>query len=148
MNRRGFLAAMLGAAMAPAVVKAENIMKIWTPPTEIILDPYPELGTEPMTLESWMRPDGMNTWMHVAMVKTGFEVAKYVNGALVKDHPVFQHFDDVVVPMAVGKKLILPPKETYTGYLSDLRVTSIARNADQFLKREDPKFTDAYYLGD
>lgn len=31
MNRRGFLGAMLGAAMAPAVVKAENLMKIIVP---------------------------------------------------------------------------------------------------------------------
>jgi hypothetical protein len=31
MNRRGFLGAMLGAMAAPAVVKAENMMKIFVP---------------------------------------------------------------------------------------------------------------------
>jgi hypothetical protein len=31
MNRRGFLGAMLGAVAAPAVVKAENLMKIIVP---------------------------------------------------------------------------------------------------------------------
>lgn len=32
MNRRQFLQAMLAAGAAPAIVKAENLMKIWVPP--------------------------------------------------------------------------------------------------------------------
>jgi hypothetical protein len=36
MNRRGFLGVMLGAGMAPAIVKAENLMKIFVPKQEII----------------------------------------------------------------------------------------------------------------
>lgn len=43
MNRRNFLGAMLAAASAPAVVKAENLMKIFVPPERKILQPiyYP-----------------------------------------------------------------------------------------------------------
>lgn len=37
MNRRGFLGTMLGVMAAPAVVKAENLMKIVVPKQEIIL---------------------------------------------------------------------------------------------------------------
>lgn len=37
MNRRGFLKAAGIILAAPAIVKAENIMKIWTPPKDIIL---------------------------------------------------------------------------------------------------------------
>jgi hypothetical protein len=37
MNRRNFLAAMLGAAAAPAIVRAESLMKIVVPKQEIIL---------------------------------------------------------------------------------------------------------------
>lgn len=37
MNRRGFLQSCLALASAPAIVKAERIMRIWTPPQEIIL---------------------------------------------------------------------------------------------------------------
>lgn len=37
MNRRGFLKSAGIILAAPAIVKAENIMKIWTPPKDIIL---------------------------------------------------------------------------------------------------------------
>jgi hypothetical protein len=37
MNRRGFLGAMLGGMAAPAIVKAEHLMKIVAPKQEIIL---------------------------------------------------------------------------------------------------------------
>ena len=37
MNRRGFLGAMLGAMAAPAIVRAESLMKIAVPKKEIIL---------------------------------------------------------------------------------------------------------------
>ena len=37
ISRRGFLGAMLAAASAPAVVKAENLMKIFVPPEKKII---------------------------------------------------------------------------------------------------------------
>jgi hypothetical protein len=37
MKRRNFLAAMLGAATAPAIVRAESLMKIVAPKQKIIL---------------------------------------------------------------------------------------------------------------
>lgn len=37
MKRRGFLQAMLAAAAAPAIVKAETLMKIMVPKQELIL---------------------------------------------------------------------------------------------------------------
>lgn len=37
MNRRGFLQSCLALAAAPAIVRAESLMKIWVPPQEIIL---------------------------------------------------------------------------------------------------------------
>ena len=36
-NRRGFFGAMLAAAAAPAIVRAESLMKIYVPPQEIVL---------------------------------------------------------------------------------------------------------------
>lgn len=36
-NRRGFLWAMFAAAAAPAIVRAESLMKIYVPPQEILL---------------------------------------------------------------------------------------------------------------
>lgn len=37
MNRRGFLGAMLAAASAPTIVKAENLMKIIVPPEKKLI---------------------------------------------------------------------------------------------------------------
>ncbi len=35
MNRRGFLASCLALSAAPAIVRAESLMKLWVPPQEI-----------------------------------------------------------------------------------------------------------------
>ena len=35
-NRRGFFGSMLAAAMAPAIVRSESLMKIYVPPQGII----------------------------------------------------------------------------------------------------------------
>lgn len=35
MNRRGFLTSMLALSAAPAVVKAESLMKLWVPSQEL-----------------------------------------------------------------------------------------------------------------
>jgi hypothetical protein len=37
MNRRGFLQTCLALAAAPSIVRAENIMRIWTPPQGILV---------------------------------------------------------------------------------------------------------------
>jgi hypothetical protein len=37
MNRRGFLAGILAAGTAPAIVRAESLMKIFVPKQEILL---------------------------------------------------------------------------------------------------------------
>lgn len=37
ISRRGFLAGMFAACAAPAIVRAENMMKIYVPPQEIII---------------------------------------------------------------------------------------------------------------
>jgi len=39
MDRRDFLKTILATATAPAIVKADNIMKIWTPPEKKIIYP-------------------------------------------------------------------------------------------------------------
>jgi len=38
-NRRGFLGAMFAAAAAPAIVRAESLMKIYVPPQEMVFTP-------------------------------------------------------------------------------------------------------------
>ena len=38
-DRRGFLGAMFAAAAAPAIVRAESLMKIYVPPQEMVFTP-------------------------------------------------------------------------------------------------------------
>ena len=40
MNRRHFLSIIAAGLAAPAIVKAENIMRIWTPPERTIVNPF------------------------------------------------------------------------------------------------------------
>ena len=52
-NRRGFLGAMFAAAAAPAIVRAESLMKIYVPPQELA---YETLG--PYDINSYTYSDG------------------------------------------------------------------------------------------
>lgn len=54
MNRRHFLSIIAAGLAAPAIVKAENIMRIWTPPEPKIINPFEGMwqdaaGTIPVT---------------------------------------------------------------------------------------------------
>lgn len=124
MERRDFLRAMLGVAMAPAVVKAENIMKIWVPEQEIevpVMTVYDNFGGGDFTAESWVMPAMAGVWSHVALVRQAGEIKKYLNGELVKDFPK---------EMQVG---IAPPSpkmldvQPFNGYIQDLRITKAVR---------------------
>jgi len=96
MTRRRFLAAMAGLAVAPAIVKAENIMKIWTPNKSIITNPY-EFAGDQYTLEAWMK-DGI--WYHLAITRNADgTLTKYVDGRQVQEHDMFQKFDHKVIPI-------------------------------------------------
>ena len=87
MDRRGFLKSMLALAAAPAICKAENLMKIYVPPQEIYI-PAPEIlevsdftfGTGDFTVEAWLNND---QWRHFARVYNGGKVKEYIDGKLV-----------------------------------------------------------------
>jgi hypothetical protein len=54
MKRRDFLKAILATGMAPAIVKAENIMRIYVPPEKKIIMPSALLTPEEITKEASM----------------------------------------------------------------------------------------------
>jgi hypothetical protein len=64
INRRGFLKGLVGAVAAPAVVKAENLMKIWVPP-----------------IKPWIRPSERIASMRAAMLKTAIPVEVLTHGS-------------------------------------------------------------------
>ncbi len=43
-TRRGFLLGMLALGAAPAIVRAESLMRIWVPPQEVYIPKYPPGG--------------------------------------------------------------------------------------------------------
>ncbi len=138
MNRRGFLGAMLGIAMAPAIVKAENLMKIWTPKQEIITDPY-GLDAKEYTVEGWMKPrEGQ--WMHVAQAMEAGVMVGYINGIRVpNDMPDVATFQNIMVPIIKEKKL-MGGGQVFDGHVDDLRVTKKALSPFHIRTRQPDTF--------
>ena len=40
-TRRGFLTGILALGAAPAIVRAESLMRLWVPPQELVLPKHP-----------------------------------------------------------------------------------------------------------
>lgn len=76
MNRRGFLGAIIAGAVAPAFVKAGNIMPLWVPKHVLDLSPKLVLNVESLkpnsefTFSTYLKTPG-GTWeKHVIHAKT------------------------------------------------------------------------------
>ncbi len=145
ISRRGFLKAMLAAAAAPAICKAENLMKIYVPPQEIILLPEPEIlsaddftfGTQDFTVECFIHPTkqqldalGPQRWYQFARVYNGGKVQEFVDGKLV---PIGTQ--EKLVP---GVKLVGSEKDRERNFVivtpsvkaADLRLSHAAEGCD------------------
>lgn len=135
MDRRGFLKAMLAAAAAPAIVRAESLMKIYVPPEPKLFVPEDsivqglEFGTNDFTVETWIKKpetEGMifggdGHWKHIAQVYSNGRLAEYIDGVQVASGTLKRNFDLAVC---------MPPQKNYSplinfagGSLSDLRIT-------------------------
>ncbi len=100
MNRRGFLGAILAAAAAPAIVKAESLMKIWVPPEPKILLPDFGMGDGDFTVESFMRVPSRvldEDWHHVAVVSKNGIRQCYVDGKVSNDYDFAQRLGRTLV---------------------------------------------------
>lgn len=98
MNRRNFLKSMIAVASAPAIVKAENIMKVWVPPEKTIL-----------TLADWARR--IDHGKHVANI---VEILTETNEIL--DDMVFKDGDKVTIHTGLPR--------VYWRYVHDSKVKS------------------------
>lgn len=58
MNRRGFLGTILAAAVAPAIVRADSLMRI-VPRDTLFMDADLLYGTGDFTIEMWLTADRM-----------------------------------------------------------------------------------------
>lgn len=148
MDRRGFLKSMLAAAMAPAVVRAESLMKIYVPPQEIFIPANSivqglEFGTNDFTFESWVKKpsdEGMlfggdGQWKHIAQVYSNGRLVEYVDGVQVASGTLKRNFNlnvDMGNPKTVGIDFA-------NGWIDDLRVTDgVARKIEvpDFAKKD------------
>ena len=139
-TRRGFLKAMLAACAAPAIVKAENLMKVVAPKGVVESDAGLYIPAEPsplsadlsgeFTMETWVKP-APGKWAHIALVSRpdsvgGNILTEYVDGKQVSNgtHASMfpgAHFDFKEGQLSIGT----PAKKEF--YLDDFRVTSLAR---------------------
>lgn len=107
ITRRDFLKGILAASMAPAIVRAESLMKLYVPNEKIIgyaddfvstpgLAKYGSsdylkadetmfngFGDGDFTVETWIRPTDVNEWKHVAQVQQNSKLLSYIDGKLV-----------------------------------------------------------------
>ena len=97
-SRRGFLAAMFAAAAAPAIVRAESLMKIVVPKQEIILPAQFNMGTDDFTIEAWVKPDG--EWHHHSMTRGPNGITHFLDGAVIR--PTKGQTDWITLTMQKG----------------------------------------------
>lgn len=140
MNRRNFLAAMLAACAAPAIVRADSLMRIAVPRQELTLPKFGEksmhfdgvgdyLEVDASTLEYSAKEAG-GEWVNYAFVRNNGVMLAYVNGVLVNPATVTPH-----VEILSGETLIGTPKPGhFIGHIEDVRLTvGVARPADLLL---------------
>ena len=158
MNRRGFLKGILAAAMAPAIVKAENLMKIaplrgFTGVGEILIPDQSLFNMDlsgDFTVESWIKPTG--EWMHFAMTKScnslgEFVTKEYING---NEVPIGSHikacgglqinFDGDQL------KIETVSSEPFNGYIDELRVEKGAPKVSVPFNFHEPLGINAKWL--
>lgn len=113
INRRGFMKSILALGMAPAVVKAKNLMKIFVPSQELILpDKTIEVTTKLFT--GYMDEVRVTNWVHLAVVRSGNKIKTFVDGVEL-DFPESVSFADDTIKL---------PK---SALVDELRITTIAR---------------------
>lgn len=106
-TRRGFLATMLAASAAPAIVRANSLMPIWTPPsigngispflgvigdlriTKGIARIYGSMGDGDWTIESWIHPTecGPNGWRRIDIQSSAGKISRFLDATEVRYFP-------------------------------------------------------------
>lgn len=80
-SRRSFLAGLLAAAAAPAIVRSESLMKLWVPPQDIFVPPPSwDMGSGDWTVEFWHRPLRHKVHQHMAVVRDNGVERLYLDG--------------------------------------------------------------------
>lgn len=138
MNRRNFLQSMFAAAMAPAICKAENLMKIYVPNRDIqIINsfgadsmkfdgrgdyiPFSDIDMSgDFTLESWIKN---GSWTLVSVKRENNQLKEFINGEEVP-HGINSVLETGTVIEYKNGVLRFNPQ--FQGEISDLKIYDIA----------------------
>lgn len=139
MNRRGFLAGIIAAAAAPAIVRAGSIMPVYVPPAPKIITPADfNLGGGDWTMDAWVKDMRFTkdtaryqptfeepSFQHVALVLSGGVASHFVNGKRVTaDHPMALQFQRVAKPIVRDRVI---PTDVAGLQVDEFRLSSINR---------------------
>lgn len=158
MNRRGFLQAMLAACAAPAIVRADSLMKIVTPKSDIILPntaDFYNLGDGDWTIECWVKAPISDVrvtrgaarylaahvddqWHHIGVTKKGPFFQEHLDGAPVPTGTLPVMYPDFKVTRQGDRVSIGPDSGNFEGQLDNLRLTT--DHVREIQKMSKPEF--------
>lgn len=135
ISRRSALKAMFAACAAPAIVRAESLMKLYVPRQDLILpestlQEAPEtlllegFGERDFTVETWLRPPN-GQWQHFAQVRRDGKTLSYLDGKLVANSDFHAHGFKVSKRNGFWAAKHDP---TFSGQMTDWKITSLARD--------------------
>jgi Concanavalin A-like lectin/glucanases superfamily len=146
-TRRGFLKAILAAAVAPAIVRAESLMPIYVPKQEIFtfsgcgdyLDmPFDVDVSGDFTIETWARP--VDDWRFLAMTRDCSGMHYYIDNQEASAKEFSEATGGKKVLSIKEEHVTLDPNRNFNGFLDDLRITNgVARSKETLLiNQENP----------
>lgn len=94
LSRRGFLTGMLALGAAPAIVRAENLMRLWVPPQELTIGRYEGFNfyeALPDELTARIRDDQYYIIMHPSIEQAMRELAFSGTTRIIYKREVLRH---------------------------------------------------------
>lgn len=86
MNRRGFLQSILAAGIAPAIVKAENLMGIYIPPKKILIAVADTAGINGRLMFSPSGVDWITSMPSRADIRAGMARESHIDGVFLQQY--------------------------------------------------------------
>jgi len=87
VSRRGFLTGMLALGAAPAIVRAESLMRLWVPPQALTIGRYDGFRF----ITSPIRPDDYYIIMHPSLQEAMRELMITGSATIIYKHEVLRH---------------------------------------------------------
>jgi hypothetical protein len=134
ISRRGFLKSILAAGVAPAIVRAESLMKIWIHPQNIQIintfDPFVTDMVGDYTIETFAAP--VDEWVHIAVTRKFGELSMFLNGEKASDARMAAVTGGQILSYVDGKLSFKNPSQEMK--LCDVRITDgVARSPDTLI---------------